>query len=201
MRQKLKDVGIELTDVDYNYRGTHDLAGTRINAPLIPDDDTDIAAYARLLTNAKDDPFVQWLSGFDLVVLKSCFPNSNLASDEELDEQKRQIESIITNSAKLFKKVLWVTPPPLTRGATTTQSARRAQTVARWTYEHTWPANVKVFDLHTALSEVSGKQAGRLKKAYRRLPFDSHPNRKGALQAGNQLLDAIQAFKVQELNF
>lgn len=193
IRSALLDEGIELTDVDYNKIGARGPAGTPLSAPPVPEDDTDIGAYVSLLTGDEQDGFLQWLRTFDIVVLKSCYPNSNIKSSDAEVRRRKEIETIVSHSAVLFRSAVWVTPPPLTRFRTTNSSAARAHAVAQWTVEMPRSPNVAVFNLHAELSEVDGGQRGMLREDFRRLPLDSHPNRLGAARAGASLAKAIIA--------
>ena len=180
LRARLLASGIRLTDVDYNRLGTTGPEGERISAPPVPYDDTDIPALADLLDRGGE--FVDWLASFDVVVMKSCYPNSNLKTDSAALKQRQEVSRILSAASNRFRSFLWVTPPPLPPLRTSVAAARRARDVAL--SSSSTASHVMVFDLHGSLAD----DAGMLSRQFRRInPLDAHPNKLGALSAGREL--------------
>lgn len=185
MRELLAQESIDLVDVDYNRIGARDAGGKVAGVPTVPNDDTDITAIATLLEGESE--FVKWLGGFDVVAMKSCYPNSNLSTDLAEQAQRSELRRIGVAAARRFKAFVWVTPPPLPPLRTSRAAAQRALEVAR-SSTSLLGSGVLVVDLHSRLSD----DRGLLARDYRRKnPLDAHPNRVGAALGGSLLIEAI----------
>jgi hypothetical protein len=197
VRDILSGKGIGLWDTDYNKLGARDNTGSATAAPPVPDDNTDPDGLLNIFArhSESDEQFVRWLAGFDLVALKSCYPASNLASEEEFHARQRLYDELAALAAGTLAKVVLVTPPPLAPLRTSHENAARAARLAQWmATDMNLPDNVTVFDLHSVLASPDGLAGdGTLAVRYRRLiPFDSHPNTAGARSAGKHLADHIE---------
>jgi hypothetical protein len=188
---------LELWDHDYNKLGLTDGRGDRLgHAFPMPSDDTDPPGLLRLFTgtDAEATPAREQALEFDIIAMKSCYPNSGIASEAELDSMLDMYRALLAALGAIGdRQFVLLTSPPLTPLRTSAAQGRRARAVADWL---AGPAaddlpNVWVFDLFNQLAEPSGtSQVNRLRQAYRRrLPFDSHPNRR----AGREVADALVA--------
>jgi hypothetical protein len=196
VRGTLSAKGIGLWDTDYNKFGARDDGGNTIVAPPVPDDNTDPDGLLNIFArhSGADEQFIRWLAGFDLVALKSCYPASNIESDDELLARQKLYDQLVALAAGQLSKVVLLSPPPLAPLRTSHQNAARATRLAHWmATEMSLPGNITVFDLHSLLAYPGGQSGdGTLAGQYRRLvPFDSHPNTSGARAAGERLADHI----------
>lgn len=125
--------------------------------------------------------FQQWpgiLDSYDTIMLKSCYPNSHIKSEEQLEEVKAQYQAIFEAFAAHKKQLIVLTTPPLRPLLTNQNEAKLASELAYWLMASATKTGARVFDLHHAYAEMSGKHQGMLKREYRRvLPWDTHPNR------------------------
>jgi len=122
---------------------------------------------------------------YDTIVIKSCYPNSNIKSDEELDIIKGQYQAICNFFAKQKdKKLIILTSPPLRPIMTKHDNAKRARQLANWLSNLTFASNINVFNFFDQLAiPEDDKHANTLKPEYRRrLPFDSHPNARASIE-------------------
>lgn len=174
LRKLLSSKNVALDDYDNNSGVlTHSDGNTFKGAITMPGNNTDPANLAQF--------FVDWpnvLNGYDLIMIKSCYPNSHIKDADQLSK----IEESYTSIIKLFndhnKRLLILTSPPLRPLFTNKTEARLSSDLANWLVSSTRD-NVQVFDFHHLLAEVEGSHKGMLKREYRRLlPFDTHPNRK-----------------------
>lgn len=138
--------------------------------------------------------FKEWpslLNEYDIVMIKSCYPNSHIKDDARLSEIKASYESIIGSFTKHNKRLVILTTPPLRPLFTNSREASLANDLADWLVSMT-QANVHVFDLHHLYSEPSGRHKGMLRLKYRRiLPWDNHPNRTAHRAAAPQIADLL----------
>jgi hypothetical protein len=200
MRDVLAPQGIALWDCDYNKIGSRNAAGARADAPPVPDDNTDPDGLLRIFTRGSDADrrLTGWLQTFKVVVLKSCYPASNIATDEELAARKELYDELVGAVCERLTHTVITTPPPLVPARTTAANAARACDLARWLLELTLPNNVTAFDLHGLLAHPGAGGDGTLARRYRRLlPFDSHPNAAGAQTAGKRLAEHVMQVAVK----
>lgn len=127
---------------------------------------------------------------YDIVVIKSCYPNSNIASDQELEGIKQHYVAICSFFAKQNRMLIILTSPPLTPLMTKPDKAKRARELSDWLVNTDFGASVKVFNLFDLLAiSPRSKQANMLKKEYRRwLPTDSHPNTRASKEIASKLV-------------
>lgn len=138
--------------------------------------------------------FHEWpaiLNDYDAIIIKSCYPNSHIKSDEQSRKIKESYESIIDSFNQHDKQLLILTTPPLRPLLTNLNEARLANDLADWLVSLAQD-NIHVFDLHHLYAESSGKHTGMLKLEYRRLlPWDNHPNRTAHRAAAPQIADLL----------
>mgnify|MGYP001818909041 CR=1 FL=1 len=129
----------------------------------------------------------------DIVMFKSCFPNSNIVGDGALPGNPISTERTLANYKTAFEQIggemskyperlyVYVTAPPLVPESTTPENAARAIEFNSWVTDEYLPkyesenghSNFVVFDLFRVLAD----EMGYLKESYRRSrPGDSHPN-------------------------
>ena len=130
----------------------------------------------------------------DIVIVKSCYPNSNIQNTKELETIKKHYQSIYDFFVKSNKKLLILTSPPLTPLMTKSDRANRARQLADWLVSSKFGNNIKVFDFFNLLATPKDrKYSSTLKKECRRwLPFDSHPNVQASKEITPKLLTFLQ---------
>jgi hypothetical protein len=128
----------------------------------------------------------------DVVMFKSCFPNSNISSDAMLDDYKQQYRALLP-TFKAHPDILFVamSTPPLVKARTTPAAAARARAFAVWlgTEYVAGVKNVKVFDLFDALAILPNMpDANTLVPQFAEGRTDSHPSREGAQAVTRQFI-------------
>jgi hypothetical protein len=134
-------------------------------------------------------------TGNDIVMFKSCFPNSDIIEDgPEPGMPTGEIRSLanyraafvalkeefVKNEDRLF---IYMTAPPLVPEATTIERAARARKFNTWLIDEFVPAYNRETELNNFIAfnlfEILADEDGFLRKEYRLgRPGDSHPNEK-----------------------
>ncbi len=186
---------LEFWDHGYNGDGVHDQNGNYYNNYNIPNDNTDPIGLYNLFMLPVHNPPDNALSRFllphpmgadtvthDVIIFKSCFPASDISSEQMLTDYQNwylAIRNIMdAHPEKIF---IPMTPPPLVRSATTPENAARAQRFADWLMspEYSWAhLNICVFDFRHYLMEHDPTSIyyNCLREAYGGAGGDSHPN-------------------------
>jgi hypothetical protein len=132
----------------------------------------------------------------EVILLKSCYPNSHIMTGDQLDQYKTSYLSMRSvmdqHPEKLF---VLLTPPPLNPAGTNPEAALRARQFANWMgsaeYLNGHP-NVVVFDLFDYLAEeMTGAEDADMLKAEYRDGADSHPNTEANQTIGPLLVDYV----------
>jgi len=186
VRERLTEAGFRFWDHDYNWEGLTRPDGTPAGYSYsIPGDNTDPDGLARIFSQPAFPWPVNAFSGLlqhEVIIVKSCFPNSNIQSDEQLQEIQghylKMRERIDRFPDRLF---IIVTLPPLNPAETTPEAAARARALSRWLQSDEFLAghpNLVVFDLFGLLAEddPAAPDFNMLRAEYRE-GTDSHPNR------------------------
>ena len=193
------DRPLVLWDHDCNQRGLHDGEGRPLEQAFpVPGDDTDPPGLLNLFAGEDEDARLarRQALNFEVVMLKSCYPNSAIRSNTELARTKDVYRRLLTTLADhRDNQFLLLTSPPLVPLRTNRGQSRRARRLSTWLARRVdLPPNVAVFDLfdRLAIPERAGARADRLRKRYRRrLPTDSHPNIRAGDELALDLVDAI----------
>lgn len=181
VRQRLTDMGYAFYDHGYNADGLTLPDGSSAGYNFgVPDDNTDpdglAAIFAQPLHTPPDNTFSHLLR-YDVIAFKSCFPVSNIGSDEQLDEYKSYYLSIRERMDEYPHKVfIIVTQPPQVPANTDPAEAARARALARWLASEGFlegRRNVFTFDLFDLLADPADNV---LRGEYRSSESDAHPN-------------------------
>lgn len=185
VRERLTEAGFRFWDHDYNWEGLTRPDGTLAGYSYgIPGDNTDPDGLARLFSQPVFPWPVNAFSGLlqhEVIIVKSCFPNSHIQSEEQLREMQgyylKMRERMDRFPNHLF---IIVTTPPLNPAETTPEAAARARALSRWLQSDEFLAghpNVAVFDLFGLLAEddPTAPDFNMLRAGYRE-GVDSHPN-------------------------
>ena len=147
-----------------------------------PGNDTKPADYAQLFNALAQNPYqniTDYLLKHDVIIIKSCYPNSGTATDEQLKAIKGYYDSV----AAFFqshpnKQLIILTSPPLRLLMTNPAAAHRARNLSEWLTSQEFNSNISVFNFFDLLANPpKGRRTNVLRSTYTRLlPFDSHPN-------------------------
>lgn len=158
---------------------------------IFPGNDTTPESYATLFScDTEFGEIRDFILSYEIIIIKSCYPNSNLKSDEELESVKDHYRSITRFFTEYpDKKLLLLTSPPLRKLMTTSPAAHRAKSLSEWLMAQDFAPNIEVLDFYGYLTD----DLGTLKRAYGRLlPFDSHPNKQASIDVAVPFLQAIE---------
>jgi hypothetical protein len=188
VRPLLTDLGYQFWDHGYNHEGVVRPDGTPARASYrIPGDrgqgNTDVDGLVELFSQPVTDPPSNAFSRLlqhEVVVFKSCFPNSAIKSDEMQEQFQTwylQMRDVMDqHSDRMF---VVVTSPPLHPQQTNADEGRRARAIANWLKSDAYLAghpNVFTFDFFDLLADPSTNTLRSEYQLDRKEP-DSHPNR------------------------
>lgn len=140
----------------------------------------------------------------NIVMFKSCFPNSNLVSEGDGDPSG--FNKTIANYKAVFGKIrneiskypdklfVYMTAPPLVPKLTTQDNAARARQFNEWLLSDFLPeyesstgnANLLIFDLFDVLADTDNLLKSEFRKEN---PGDSHPNLDGSKHAAAKFME------------
>jgi hypothetical protein len=181
VRQRLTDLGYEFYDHGYNDDGLVLADGTSADRDFdVPDDNTDPDGFAAIFAQPLHDPpdnTFSHLMQYDVIAFKSCFPVSNIESDEQLAEYKSHYLSIRDRIDQYPDKIFIVlTPPPEVPANTDAEAAARARAFADWLASDEYLGgrpNVFTFNFFDLLADPS---TNTLRADYQTDEHDAHPN-------------------------
>ena len=193
LREKLvaASVPIRLWDHDYNKIGLSNDSGDRLgHAFPVPGDNTDPPGLLNLLRTANQTIFTE-LPQLNLLILKSCYPNNRLSSDEALETAQATYVSMLEAADKLPLRVLLVATPPLAPERTSREESARAAALSLWLADKWRSPSVAYADIFSTLAGSRGRWKGSLSwQARRPVPFDSHPGNRGCELAAEVIVRA-----------
>jgi hypothetical protein len=186
VRERLSQAGYEFWDHGYNFStGLVRPDGSRTGySYVVPDDNTDPDGLARIFGQHVYPVPLNALSGLlqhDVIILKSCFPVSNIPDHDHLEEDKAhylRIRDVVdAYPGKIF---IIVTQPPLNPATTDLETAAWARALVNWLSSDEFldgHPNLFVFDFfdHLAEGDAEAPDFNMLRTAYRE-GDDSHPN-------------------------
>jgi hypothetical protein len=197
VREQFSEADYDFWDHGYNAQGLRRPDGTFTGYSYrIPTDNTDPDGLARVFEQRVYPLPLNALSGLlqhEVIVFKSCFPASNITSDEQLQQYKEwhvAMRGVMDGHPDRVFVVM--SPPPLNPAATTPEAAARARAFADWLTSDAYLAghpNVFAFDFfdYLAESDPAAPDYSMLRADYRD-GDDSHPN-----QVANQTVGSIFA--------
>ncbi len=175
LRQELDKNNIDFHDINYKEAKVGDyVIGDRTDPPDFPKN-FNTPEYFKVIAGWEMDEGKH----HDIVMFKSCFPASDIKSDEMLEQYKGYYKSMLS-TFKAHPEIMFIgmSTPPLTAGKTTAENSTRARKWAEWVtteYAKALP-NVQVFDLFGALSILKGNpNEGTLPPQFAVGKWDSHP--------------------------
>jgi hypothetical protein len=151
----------------------------------VPNNNTDPDGLAELFSQPVTNPPTNALSHllqFDVVIFKSCFPVTAIASDEQLRNYQKCYMTI-RDTIDRYRNKLFIpmTPPPLRASVTDTEQANRARRFANWMMSeeyHEQRTYLKPYDFFSQLATPeTHPQANTLRPEFcHAMLSDSHPN-------------------------
>ncbi len=195
VRESLTVLGYEFWDHGYNDEGLVNGQGDWLGINWdVPGDNTDVdgwhAIFAQPVTSPADNTFSHMLA-FDVIIFKSCFPNSNIVDEAMLRDYQTYFlairDVIDQHPDKLF---IAFTTPPLVPNETTLDNAARAGRWSTYLTSDEYLAghpNLAVFDFFNALADSDGY----LRAEYRADEWDSHPNERANATVGPLLVEFV----------
>ena len=137
----------------------------------------------------------QILKPYDIIIFKSCFPASNIDSDEMLENYKTWYNELNKIYQKYPDKLFVpLSTPPLLQNHTTPEAAARALKFEKWLlgeYKNKYSGkNLAPFGLHSLLSD----SAGYLKSDYIESQDDDHPNENSGKVVGAAIVKHLNNF-------
>jgi hypothetical protein len=201
-RELFRQNGYRFWDHDYNTIGLTRPDGTRTGTSYgIPGGDgggnTDpeglVALFSQPVHRPPDNAFSR-LMQHEVLIFKSCFPNSAIAGDEMLEQDKQSyLEMRTVIDAHPDRLFIFLTSPPLHPEATTPGEAARARALANWLTSDQFVSghpNLFVFDL---LDLLADPDTNMLRREYQLSPDegDSHPNRTANERIGPLFFDFV----------
>lgn len=208
LRQKLSAAGFWLSDHGYNEEGLRTPNGTWTGYSYrLPGNGTDPDGLANIFAQPVLPLPVNTFSAllqYEVIAFKSCFPNSNIRSDEQFGRFQKYYRSIRERAEQYPDKIfILLTTPPLNPAETDAAAAARARAIANWLQSDEFlqgHPNFFVFDLYGYLAEkdATAPDANMLAQVYRD-GTDSHPNRVANERIGPIFVDfvtqAVQSYR------
>jgi hypothetical protein len=187
VRPQLADLGYQFWDHGFNHTGLVQPDGTPTGAHYrIPGargrGNTDVDGLARLFAQPVTDPASNAFSRLlqhEVIIVKSCFPNSAVNSDEMQERfQNWYLEMRAVIDQHHDRIFIIVTSPPLHPQQTNAKEAHRARAMADWLKSDEYLGerlNLFVFDLFDLLADESTNVL-RAQYTHTSDGADSHPN-------------------------
>ena len=195
--------GFQLWDHDYNYIGLTAPNGTNTQAHYqIPGSlgggNTDVNGLAALFVQPVTNPpknAISRLLQHDVIIVKSCFPNSAIKSEEMSETfQAHYLQMRDVMDAHPSHLFILVTSPPLHPLVTNAAEAIRAREMANWLNSPAFlegHANVQVFDYFDLLADPT---TNMLRSEYQidATAANSHPNQLANETIGLVFVDFVE---------
>jgi hypothetical protein len=185
VRERFTQAGYSFWDHDYNDPGLRgpdgQFSGFSFN---VPDDNTFPDGLANIFNQRVFQQPVNTISGllqYEVIIFKSCFPTSNISTDDQLEQDKNWYLEMRNGMDQYRDKIfIVVSQPPLNPAETTPEAADRARLLANWLKSREFLGghpNIFTFDLFGYLAENNqvSQDYNMLRKAYQE-GIDSHPN-------------------------
>ena len=208
VREKFTAAGYSFWDQGYNHDQLRDPLGRKTGyAYHVPGNNTYPDGLLAVFTQPVFGLPLNTLSGLlqhEVIAFKSCYPASDITSDQQLEERKdwygRMRDTMDQHPDKLF---IVMTQPPLNPAATNPDIAARARSFANWLKSDEFlkgHPNIVTFDLFDRLAESDPQRPdfNMLRQDYRE-EADSHPTPIANETIGPQFVDfvndAIERYK------
>lgn len=202
VRERFSQSGYNFYDHDYNHLGLRDPSGEYLGYGYnVPHDNTDPDGLAGIFSQPVYSLPINTLSGLlqhEVIIFKSCFPASDIGSEEKLEQNKAQYLEMREVMSKHPEKIfIVVTQPPLNPTETNSEIAARARRFSDWLVSNEFLAgsqkNIFAYNLfdHLAEDDPSSPEFNMLRAEYRQ-GTDSHPNQEANQTIGPIFVDFVQ---------
>lgn len=200
LRDSLLDMGIVVKGATYGDEiGQH--TDIKDWVPKFQNDMERILSF-----KAHPDRYYSGAMSNDIVMFKSCFPNSDISGEGQAPGNAVSPDKTVANYQEVFRQLkeemarypdklyIYVTSPPLAAESTTAENASRARMFNEWLTKEYLPeyqkeagqSNLAIFDLFGVLAD----DKGFLKEEFRRPGRgDSHPNASANQIAATSFMD------------
>jgi hypothetical protein len=190
---------ISFSDYNHNLGNLTSFKGQKHLGYVFPGENTNPENLAKLFSepNEETQKILDWIAGYDVVVLKSCYPNSDIKSDDELGKIKDYYKHIFKYFTNSKQQLGILTSPPLRPLVTKPDRAKRARELANWLASTSFGSGIKVLNFFDLLAEPEiDKHANTLRKEYRHKMafYDSHPNKLANKTIGPKFVEFISSF-------
>jgi hypothetical protein len=198
LREKLSAgiPALELWDHNYNEVGLSNGSGSPLGISFpIPGDNTDPDGLLAILRGVElGEPWAERARTFDVLMLKSCFPNNMIDSDATAASMKRIYQHLREVATALPQAVLLMSSPPLVFESTRPDQVARAGDIAAWLGRNWTGPRLGYANIFDTLTYHSGPARGTLRLRYRRKrPGNSHVSVAGAEAAARTIVPALRA--------
>jgi hypothetical protein len=179
----------DVWDHDYNRIGLSDGHGRRAGRTFpVPADNTDPDGLLMLLS-AFSAGLKAELEPFDTLMIKSCYPNSNIRAEADAARLRATYQELASLADGFPSKVVLLTSPPLAPIRTSRANAARAKEMSQW-LSATWPGGSRyAIDTFSVLSDDHGVLAREFRRP---APWDSHPSDAGARTVATHVAEALR---------
>ena len=205
VRELFTQSGYDFYDHDYNHLGLRNPNGEYLGYGYnVPHDNTDPDGLAGIFSQPVYTLPLNTFSGLlqhEVIVFKSCYPVSDITSEEKLDEYKAYyLEMRDVMDQHPDNIFLLVTPPPLNPSETNSEIAARVRRFTDWLVSDEYLAgrlNIFTFNFFGYLAEddSTSLELNMLRAEYRQ-GTDSHPN----LEANETIGPRFMDFVIQAIN-
>ncbi|MEA3438766.1 MAG: carbohydrate binding domain-containing protein [Chloroflexota bacterium] len=195
VREGLSALGYEFYDHGYNDDGLRLADGSYTGTNFdVPGDNTDPDGFAEIFSQPLHDPpdnTFSHLMQYKVIAFKSCYPTSNISSDEQLAEYQDYYRAIRDRMDRYPEKsFIIVTQPPEVPGNSDLGAAARARDFVNWLQSDEYLSghpNIFVFDFFDLLAG----EDNFLRADYRFDNYDGHPNDRANQDIGPIFVDFI----------
>lgn len=200
VREAFSKAGFNFWDHDYNWLGVTNPSGQPAGYSYnVPEDNTDVNGLARIFAQQVYPLPLNTLSGLlehDVIIVKSCYPNSNINGEVQLAQDKTYYMGMRTTMDKYPDKIFIIlTSPPLNPSETNPENAARARLIATWLNSDEFLSghpNIFTYDLYSLLAgdEPAASDYNMLREEYQN-GTDSHPNQMANETIGPQFVQFV----------
>lgn len=159
------------------------------------DDNTDPDGLLEILRGVEiGETWAERARRFDILILKSCFPNNAITSDANAAAMRAVYEEMHKVALSLPQAVLLLSSPPLVFESTRPDQVARAADMATWLGRSWTGPRLGYANIFDTLTYRSGPARGTLRLRYRRRrPGNSHVSAAGAEAAARTIVPAVRA--------
>ncbi len=148
--------------------------------------------YVQIFSRDSKDPTLREILKFDVIIIKNCYPTTQIETEDKLVVYKRYYSSLAKMMSRYENKEFIIfTPPPIRWELTKPEWALRARKLAN--YIKTLKSNnIRVFGFFDLLADKDGSNKNMLRREYCfPIPIDSHPNIRANKEIGKKFVDFL----------